>query len=74
MFNFLLMMIIIPVIAILLSRNSSLSRTMRKVCLLVAFGSWSLYILPIFLNLLWSAILATVLVFIAYMVITKITK
>lgn len=74
MFNFLLMMIIIPVIAIMLSRNLSLSRSTRKLSLLVAFGSWSLYILPIFINLLWSAVIAVVLIFIAYLIITRIMK
>lgn len=74
MFNFLLMMIIIPVIAIMLSRNLSLSRSTRKLSLLVAFGSWSLYILPIFINLLWSAVIAVVLIFIAYLIITRIMR
>lgn len=74
MFNFLLMMIIIPIMAILLSRNPVLSKSTRKICLLVAFGSWSLYILPIFLNLLWSAIIAAILIFIAYLIMSRIIK
>lgn len=74
MLNFLLMMLIIPVIAIMLSRNPSLSITARKICLMIAFGSWGLYILPTFLNILWSVIIVIVLVSIIYLILTKVLK